>query len=168
PASPRRSTVHSPALIKLIGITVSSVVIDYVVDRTYKTVDHAMQTTHNDRSKSVHDVGRSGFTMFVSRVMYRAGVTAATLLTALVYIDRSRPHLCIAVEKWALERVFLGALIVASKYTNDSPLKNVHWATCTGVFHKRDIGRIEREFLEVLDWELGFSEGDLLAHYEGL
>ncbi|KAJ7303556.1 Hsp70 protein-domain-containing protein [Mycena albidolilacea] len=55
-------------------------------------------------------------------------------------------------------RVFPGALIVASKYTNDSTLKNLHWALCTGVFEKRDVGRIEREFLDVLDWELGVGE----------
>jgi hypothetical protein len=34
------------------------------------------------------------------------------------------------------------------------------------VFGKRDIGRIEREFLDVLDFELSISERDILAHYE--
>ena len=51
--------------------------------------------------------------------------------------------------------MFLGALILASKYLNDSSLKNAHWALCTGVFGRRDVARIEREFLEVLDFELG-------------
>jgi hypothetical protein len=58
--------------------------------------------------------------------------------------------------------------MVASKYTNDSTLKNVHWAMCTGVFGRRDVGRIEREMLDVLDWELSISEDDLLAHHAGL
>ncbi|KAJ7029163.1 hypothetical protein C8F04DRAFT_931673, partial [Mycena alexandri] len=83
---------------------------------------------------------------FVSNVLARAEVAAPAVLTALVYIARARPHLSIALEEWALERVFLGAIIVASKYLNDSTLKNVHWALCTGVFGKRDVGRIEREF----------------------
>lgn len=48
---------------------------------------------------------------------------------------------------------------------NDSTLKNVHWALCTGVFGKRDIGRIEREFLDVLDFDLAISECDILAHH---
>jgi hypothetical protein len=108
------------------------------------------------------------FATFVSTVLSRAEVTLPTLLVSLVYIHRARPHLSIALEEWALERVFLGALICASKYTNDSTLKNVHWALCTGVFGKRDVGRIEREFLDVLDWELGVREADLLAHHEGL
>ena len=52
-----------------------------------------------------------------------------------------------------------------SQYLNDSTLKNIHWALCTGVFGKRDIGRIEREFLDVLDFQLGITEDDILAHH---
>jgi hypothetical protein len=59
-------------------------------------------------------------------------------------------------------------LIFSSQYLNDSNLKNVHWAFCTGIFGKRDIGRIEREFLEVLNFELGITEADLLSHHQGL
>lgn len=39
---------------------------------------------------------------------------------------------------------------------------------CTGIFGKRDIGRIEREFLAVLDWELSISEADVLSHHAQL
>lgn len=59
-------------------------------------------------------------------------------------------------------------LIFSSQYLNDSTLKNVHWALCTCVFGKRDVGRIEREYLEVLNFELGVSEADLLSHHQGL
>ncbi len=54
------------------------------------------------------------------------------------------------------------------QYLNDSTLKNVHWALCTGVFGKRDIGRIEREYLDVLDFELGVTEDDILSNHQGL
>ena len=59
-------------------------------------------------------------------------------------------------------------LIHSLQYLNDSTLKNIHWALCTGVFGKRDVGRIEREYLEVLNFELGISEADLLSHHQGL
>lgn len=59
-------------------------------------------------------------------------------------------------------------LIFSSQYLNDSTLKNVHWALCTGIFGKIDVGRIEREYLEVLNFELGVSEADLLSHHQGL
>ncbi|KAJ7137964.1 hypothetical protein C8R44DRAFT_606832 [Mycena epipterygia] len=165
---------HSPALLELIDIELTKPVIEYIVDCVSETVDYAMGRTPSPPSP--HGRGRSHkrspygtkFTTFVSTVLERAEVTAPTVLTTLVYIHRARAHLSIALEEWALERVFLGALIVASKYTNDSTLKNVHWALCTGVFGKRDVGRIEREFLDVLDWELGVGEADLLAHHAGL
>ena len=59
-------------------------------------------------------------------------------------------------------------LIFSSQYLNDSTLKNVHWALCTGIFGKRDVGRIEHEYLEVLNFELGVSEADLLSQHQGL
>ncbi|KAJ7801033.1 hypothetical protein B0H13DRAFT_1672721 [Mycena leptocephala] len=61
-----------------------------------------------------------------------------------------------------MERVFPGALIVASKYLNDSTMKNVHWTMCNDIFGKADIGVIEREVLEVLDFELRVREHDIL------
>lgn len=60
------------------------------------------------------------FTTFVTNVITRAEITTPTLLASLVYIDRAKPHLHIALEEWALERVFLGAVIVASKVSRDS------------------------------------------------
>lgn len=39
---------------------------------------------------------------------------------------------------------------------------------CTGVFGKRDIGRIEREFLDVLDFELSISENDIMGHHDAI
>ncbi|KAJ7685774.1 hypothetical protein DFH06DRAFT_1075399 [Mycena polygramma] len=165
---------HAPALMQLIDIKLDKHVLDYVVDAVAETVDFAMGRTHGpatahvSRGRSTHSPYLTKFSTFVSTVLTRAEVTPATMLVALVYIARARPHLSIALEEWALERVFLGATIVASKYTNDSTLKNVHWALCTGVFGKRDVGRIEREFLDVLDWQLGVDEADVLAHHEGL
>jgi hypothetical protein len=104
----------------------------------------------------------------VSTVITRAGVTTRTLLVTLIYMNRVRPYISIDLEDWALERVFLGALITASKYIDDRNLKNVHWASCTGIFGRRDIGRIETEFLQVLDWELRLRENDILGLWEGL
>ena len=142
-------------------------------------------SSRRGRSISRHSE-HSKFTTFVSNVLTRAEVTLPTLLVSLVYINRAKPHLQIALEEWACERVFLGAIMVASKvhyrpshvtnpdspflsqFSNDSTLKNVHWALCTGVFGKRDVGRIEREFLDVLDFDLSITEDDILNHHDGL
>jgi hypothetical protein len=51
---------------------------------------------------------------------------------------------------------------------NDSTLRNISWSYATGVFGIKDIGRMEREFLDVLDYELTVSEADLLDLHETL
>ncbi|KAG2065814.1 hypothetical protein BDR04DRAFT_1107918 [Suillus decipiens] len=162
--------LHSPALLELLEIKLSRPVIEYVVDCVVDTVNYAMgrpSSSRRGRSIARHPE-HAKFTTFVSDVLTRAEVTLPTLLVSLVYINRAKPHLQIALEEWACERVFLGAVMVASKFSNDSTLKNVHWALCTGVFGKRDVGRIEREFLDVLDFDLSITEDDILNHHDGL
>ncbi|EIW60331.1 uncharacterized protein TRAVEDRAFT_145635 [Trametes versicolor FP-101664 SS1] len=170
PASLVDSTSHSPALLELIEISLGRNLIEHIVDTVAETVDYALgrpSSSTRGRSMSRHSE-QTKFTKFVTDVISKAEVKVPALLVTLVYINRAKPHIQIALEQWAHERVFLGALILANKYLNDSTLKNVHWALCTGVFGKRDIGRIEREFLDVLDFELGVSESDLLAHHDAL
>jgi len=170
PASLVDPALHSPALLELLDIKLSRPVFEYVVDSVIDTVDYAMGRPSSSRRgralsrRSEH----ASFAAFVTNVLTRAEVTIPTILVSLVYIDRAKPHLQIALEEWACERVFLGAVMAASKYLNDSTLKNIHWALCTGVFGKRDVGRIEREFLDVLDFELSVSESDILSHHDSL
>lgn len=162
--------VHSPALLELLEIKLSRPIIEYVVDCTADAVNYAMgRPSSSKRGRSIaRHSDYTPFTSFVTKVLTRAEVSIPTLLVTLVYINRAKPHLQIALEEWACERVFLGALVIANKYLNDSTLKNVQWAFCTGVFGKRDIGRIEREFLQVLDFELSISEDDILSHHDSL
>ncbi|KAJ7032914.1 hypothetical protein C8F04DRAFT_1039995 [Mycena alexandri] len=155
------SSVH-PLLMQLLDLKINRPVIGYIVHCVSGTVDHAMGRS------GVRSSDNAAFTSFVSTVLARSHATIATVLTSLGYISRARSYLSISSNEWVLERVFLGALIVASKYTSDSTLKNVHWSACTGIFSTRDIGKIEREFLAVLDWELRVSEANLLAHHDGL
>ena len=132
-------------------------------------VEHALGRPTTSRGRSDRrSRKRPDFADFVAHVLHTADVKMTTILVTLVYIRRSKPYLSIETEEWALHRVFLGALITASKYANDSTLKNNHWATATGVFGKRDIGRVEREFIDVLDWQLGVSESDVLGLHDAL
>jgi len=158
---------HSPAVLQLIDVKISREVVGYAVDVIVDTVDYALARPSTSR-KAIRRPEHIKFTEFVASMLERAEVTMPTLLVTLVYIQRAKYHLHIGLEQWALERVFLGALIVASKYLNDSTLKNVHWSMCTGIFGKRDIGRIEREYLDVLNFELKVTEDDILSHHQGL
>ncbi|KAI0053947.1 hypothetical protein FA95DRAFT_1467459, partial [Auriscalpium vulgare] len=169
-ASLVEASLHSPALLELVDLKLSRTITEYFIDAVVETVDYALgrpSPSKRGRALSRHSES-TAFTTLVNNVLTRAEVEFPVILASLVYLERAKPHLHIALEEWANERVFLGALIVASKYLNDSSLKNVHWAVCTGVFGKRDIGRIEREFLDVLDFELSISEADIMAHHDAI
>jgi hypothetical protein len=77
-------------------------------------------------TSSHHHLTHASFATFVTNVIHRAEVTTPVILAALVYIDRAKPHLHIALEQWALERVFLGALITASKVRPSAELVRTH------------------------------------------
>ncbi|KAL4248808.1 Cyclin PHO80-like protein [Abortiporus biennis] len=166
-ASLVQSALHSPALLELLDTKLAQTLLDYLVDHIIETVHCALL---NSSSSSAHGrlSARERFSHFVRTVVYRAEVKIPVLLVALCYIDRAKPQLHIAVEQWAYERVFLGAIVLAYKYSNDATLKNFHWAVCTGVFGSRDIGRIEREFLDVLDYNLSVTEDDILVHHPSI
>ena len=90
--------------------------IEHIVRETIDTVNKAVDSpsTSRGRCKSRHPKSNS-FAEFAANVIGRAEVPIAVLLVTLVYINRSRPHLSVEAEEWALHRVFLGALILASK-----------------------------------------------------
>ncbi|KAJ7604118.1 hypothetical protein FB45DRAFT_939816 [Roridomyces roridus] len=158
---------HSPELLQLLDLKLSPSVIAYVVDCITDAVEHALTASRAyPRGRPI--LPSSALISFASTVLSRAQVSVATILVALAYIARVRSFLCISEPQYAFERAFLGALMCASKYTQDSPLKNVHWSICSGVFSKNDIGRIEREFLSVLDWQLAIREKNVLIHYAGM
>ncbi|KAJ7087568.1 hypothetical protein B0H15DRAFT_298017 [Mycena belliarum] len=170
PASLVDPACHSPALMQLSSMEISRPVVDYVVDAVTSTVNATLTQAPaalrgGTSSRSPY---HAPFIAFTTNVLAHAAVTPSVLLTALIYVARARTHLAIAREKWARERILLGALIVASKYTNDRALHNAHWAACSGVFGKRDIGRIEREFLDVLGWDLGVTEAQVEAQWAAL
>jgi hypothetical protein len=188
PASLTSPAEHSPKLLQLLDLEISreltgmyapnqinssslTLISEQIVQSTVEVVNYALgvPTSSSSRGRSTTRTNKyAEFTQFVSAVIERAETTISDILVALVYIERSRPYLSVQTEEWALHRVFLGALIVASKYTNDSTLKNIHWAMISGTFGKRDIGRIEREFIEVLDWDFSVTEADLLVVRDSL
>lgn len=134
PASLVDPSVHSPAMLQLLETKVSRSLIgkslrthflcfltyfpslEYVVDCVIDTVHYAMGRPSSSRGRSQSRLNENAkFTKFVTDVFQKAEVKLPVILLMLVYIDRAKPHLQIALEQWAFERVFLGALILANK-----------------------------------------------------
>ena len=168
---------------------------EYAVHTTLETVDYALgrePSSSLDRTPYYCKKKHGPFAQFVWRMICTSRVSAAVVLVALVYIKRAKPHLRITTERWACERIFVGALVLAGKvsppfrlstgddvtdelivfnafqYLNDRMMKNVIWARCSGIFEHRDVGRMEREMLNILDWDLSVHEDEILAHQKYL
>lgn len=89
---------------------------EHIVRETIDTVDQATGSPSTSRGRSeTRRPEAKDFADFAANVIGRAEVPMAVLLVALVYIHRSRPHLSVEAEDWAPHRVFLGALMLASK-----------------------------------------------------
>lgn len=90
----------------------------YIVHCTIETVDYALDRpcSSSFRGRPIFCPIKYGtFYEFVSKIIYRSRVKTPILLLALVYIERARAHLKITIERWACERVLMGALVIAGK-----------------------------------------------------
>ena len=91
--------------------------VEHLVDTVVETVDYALgrpSSSTRGRTMARHSE-QSKFSNVVTDVLHKAEVKVPALLVTLVYIERAKPHIQIALEQWANERVFLGALILANK-----------------------------------------------------
>ena len=88
----------------------------HIVRETIDTVNQAVGSPSSSRGRrDSRSPEATSFAEFAANVIGRAEIPTAVLLVTLVYIYRSRPHLSVEAEEWALHRVFLGALMLASK-----------------------------------------------------
>lgn len=91
---------------------------EYAVHTTLDTVDCGLgrePSSFLDRTPRYCKKKHGGFAQFVWRMICTSRVSAAVVLVALIYIKRAKPHLRITSERWACERIFVGALVLAGK-----------------------------------------------------
>ena len=101
---------------------------------------------------------------FISRLVRYTNVYTSTLLTTVVYLNRLRALLPAdaAGLPTTCHRVFLACLILSAKYHNDSSPLNKHWTRYTdGMFTLRDVNLMERQLLQLFDWDLRVESEEL-------
>ncbi|KAJ3986290.1 hypothetical protein F5890DRAFT_1407685 [Lentinula detonsa] len=171
------SSMHSPSLIQIVDVKPSQQIYNYVVDCVADAIDLILgqQPIISPRAREARRIQElNEFTAFVSIVLIRAQVTTPVILALLVYIDevKANPQQLRSVlrNKFAIyERIFLGALILASKYLDDDAMnKNTEWAACIPYFGAEDISLIEDDFLTALQWNLTIREQDIWGHFAGI
>lgn len=101
---------------------------------------------------------------FINALVEQTHVYTPTLLTAAVYLARLRkvlPGDAQGVGSTA-HRIFLACLILSAKNHNDSSPLNRHWTKYTdGLFTLEDVNLMERQLLQLLQWNVRVSDDDL-------
>ena len=95
---------------------------DYIVHTTTDAAAHALKLGSTEKSRSdilvLSDVMHKkhcNFKQFVSNVVRRSQTRTSTVLVALLYLRRAKAHMDIPPVQWVLHRLFVGALILATK-----------------------------------------------------
>lgn len=102
---------------------------------------------------------------FVRHLAKRAKLNAATFLTAVVYLHRLSSKLPTTARGMSCtrHRIFLAAVLLATKYMNDIPLKNSTWALYSFLFNTVEVNLMERQLLFLLDYNLAVNECELAS-----
>ncbi|KZT52741.1 hypothetical protein CALCODRAFT_418062, partial [Calocera cornea HHB12733] len=101
---------------------------------------------------------------FIRSLVERSRVHTATLLSTAVYLERVAARIPKGGEGLpdTCHRIFLATLIIASKALNDSSPKNSHWVEYARFFTAADVIMMEKQLLALLDYNLLFTEADLM------
>jgi hypothetical protein len=108
---------------------------------------------------------------FVVGLIRASKVRVATLSYALIVLDRLKEKLPPLAQGMhcTRHRIFLAALVVSSKYLNDSTPKNKHWTQWLGnLFDTCEITLMEKQMLGLLDFDLRVTEAQLVARLSPL
>ncbi|KAH9894100.1 hypothetical protein C8Q73DRAFT_790686 [Cubamyces lactineus] len=163
PASRIDPKYHQPRVARMVKTPLTYGVIDFFINTVAFMVVYIV---YGVVDKRVVKIKTAATVKILTDFIDNANLGTATVLVALVYLQRIEKDLQVDHSAWVCERLAVGALMVAYKYTNDVPVKAEHWARCTRVFSKSDVVRIEREFLALLNFEMRVNDADLLALHD--
>ncbi|KAJ3854699.1 hypothetical protein EV368DRAFT_80351 [Lentinula lateritia] len=143
----------------LIQISINAQVIEYLKTLTFGVID-AAATRLLARSLSVDIFFKS----FIRRVIERGKISMAITILAITYLQRAQSYICVGYKASCIaERILLGAFIISTKFSANIPISNEEWANIAEVFQLADIDIIEKQFLLLIQWNLSFSEEDIIA-----
>ncbi|KAJ3995796.1 hypothetical protein F5050DRAFT_1764341 [Lentinula boryana] len=157
---------HSPALIELVNARISTHLVQHIVDSVAESLGFSMNPSLSLRDIAERQVTLSNFRPFVQKLLVHSKVTTPIILSSLVYIERAKCRLLrfLTYDELDIRKIFLVAMVIASKYLNDLTINNLMWEECNSIFGARQIASFELTFLGCLRWKLRLSDADIMEH----
>jgi hypothetical protein len=123
-----------------------SIMIDRIIDASAGIIDSIFYASNRIRENRMISTSR-----FICEILKRSGASYSMLQLALFYLFRIKK--LVALPIYCGRRMFLAALMLASKYLNDKNYKNKTWAAiaCLDV---KEINAAEMIFLKLIDYQL--------------
>lgn len=106
---------------------------------------------------------------FVENIWHKARLTPQSLVICLVYVDRVEARadgVMLHARSW--RPVVFAALLLASKVWHDVSYWNSDFSTICPMFNLRNINRMERAFLQLLQYDTIISASQYASYYFAL
>ncbi|KAK9765255.1 hypothetical protein K7432_006548 [Basidiobolus ranarum] len=123
----------------------------------------------NSKQRPLRQTRMPELLLFVTRVSERSRISIFTGIVALIYLYRLKARLPARAqgEYGTSHRIFLASILVASKYLyGPEGLGNKSMAEASGVFSPAEIGRMEAEFLKLLDYRVWVNDQEIRLFLE--
>ncbi|CAO3702997.1 unnamed protein product [Rhizopus stolonifer] len=103
--------------------------------------------------------------VFIESIVTKSNTNTGTLVSSLSYARRLKKllsHTSRGME-CTRHRIFLATLIITTKYIHDTAFKNKHWMNYAEIFRSHEINLMEKQLLQLLDYNLEISDFDLIV-----
>ncbi|KAI7891596.1 cyclin-domain-containing protein [Mucor mucedo] len=138
--------LSNQTLAPILNVPDKNVMIDRLIHAAADILNSIKSTNRSTRAISTTD--------FIREILKRSRATYSMLQLALFYIFRiKKTNQAVPCSR----RMFLAALIIASKYLNDKNYKNKAWAKITSLT-VHEINSTEIVFLKLIDYQLYVSK----------